>query len=810
MKLVPGEALDIGPGERRLLLLPALMFIAAALAGYAGTFVIRPPNYLVMVIMAAGGASAAFLIFAIPTQTLLLFRKLILRFGLAVLRGRYRSELRKVHERLTEAGDLAQDPVRLGDLAVTEHLLGATEAAQRDLGAALELAPENAALLNNLGVVIAEMGEYDRAAAIIARAVDLDPAPQIRTNLGLLAPLASDLEPFRRLISGLTQEQDATALNNIGVFHMRQGNLDLAWEWFLRATRSDPKSPHAWANLGLISYRRGRLREAVGHLITAGRAAPDDARIANNLGVVLAAAGKPAWSRQQLDRARTLEPANIGIRINSVSVQALEGHVEAAIRGLRSLVSGPYHRAEAYYNLAALQLATGDPESAAASAAAAVEEGEHSSDAYTNLAVALWECGRKAEAISHFQAAFAAADAGPMAASNLGRALMQEGQPERALEVLTAAREKWRGDPDLAFDLAVAALATVAARYRPDMSPAERRDFFVELHRSFAGLDSAVRRGGQAPLEAHVNMALYHYLRQEYVLAAEGFAHAAKLAPDILELRFLAGTAYGRAADHHVQQTEDGRRELTPEGVELVRLAIPHLEAACEAKDVTADALYNLGRCLYAIEEFDRALEVFRKALRLENSEEMNSLAALCAARQARQWQEQVRTQSLMSEARKEALTNKARQYLDTAVFYFRQALLQNELNPSLHGNMGLAYMLRNQQHDVEAALRHWQRMRAIAGTAMETRFAEFTQIASAEHATRVNFDDREVLCRDIDVFRWVSVLPPQPAGLHYVLEAVSVQLPWRLMATDETLKDALRLRDRIAARERALARLEA
>lgn len=807
---VHGEKVEAGPTDRSPIILFGLMFCAAVGAGYGSTLLFDPPRYSLMVVMAAGGASAAFLAFAIPTQTILFARKTLIRFGLALKRGRLHATLDAVHSALAEDAKEGDSASTLGDLALIEYLRGASEAAERDLARGLEIEPDSPALINNLGVVLADGKRYDRAAELFARAALAHGLNDARVNLGLVAPLTEDPEPLTLLVRDEPAPTDVMALNNIGVFHMRHGNPDLAAEWFARAIREEPGHAYARANMGLLSYRRDRVREAAAHLIRAARSAPADARIANNLGVVLARAGKQGWSHEQLARARALEPANIGIRINMMCVEALGGRVDAAMRGLRTLTAAAYHRADAYYNLAVLQLASGDNEGAVVSASAAVEQGEKGADAYGNLAVALSRAGREDEAVSHFQSANGAPDAGPRAASNLGRALMLQGDTERALATLEAAREKWRGDVELALDLATAFLAVAVSQFRAGMSPGERRDFFAELHRSYAGLDAATRAEGEIPPEAHVNMGIYFYLREEFLDAAEHIERAIKAAPDIVELRHIAGTAYGAEADRDRHVLEDGTRTLTTQGLELVRKAVPHLEAACEPRDSSPDAFYNLGRCLYALGEYERALEVFRKALRLEDSEEINTLAALAAAKQARKWQDAVKTQSLMAEGKKQALTRRARQFMDAAVQYFRQALLHNELIPSLHGNIGLAYMLRNQEHDVESALRHWQRMRSIAGPEMSKRFTELTQIQSLEHASRVQFDDSEVACREIDVPAWVSTMPPQPAGLHYVLEPVSEQHEWRLATSNEALKGALEIRDLIAASTATLARLEA
>ncbi|MGE5531450.1 MAG: hypothetical protein ACM3VW_04975, partial [Bacteroidota bacterium] len=237
------------------------------------------------------------------------------------------------------------------------------------------------------------------------------------------------------------------------------------------------------------------------------------------------------------------------------------------------------------------------------------------------------------------------------------------------------------------------------------------------------------------------------------------------------------------------------------------RRANPILEEGFVAREVLVPASYNLARCLYVLKDYEGALAAVRKGLRLENNEELNTLAALAAARQAQRTRLLYKTQ-MLSDAKRSQLRARTLELLNVAVHYFRQALLRNELDPTSHGNLGIAYMLRNREQDVEAALRHWERMRAIGGGAGQRRYEELAQMENFADPSRVGFDDRNAKLRGIDVVRWLAVAPPRPPAIRFVIEPVAVQLPWRLVARAERLKAALALRDRIAQDELRLARL--
>jgi Flp pilus assembly protein TadD len=77
--------------------------------------------------------------------------------------------------------------------AVALDTLGRSGEAQAAYGRALELSPDNPAVLNNLGLSQALAGRLDEGIATLSRAADLPTAPaQLRQNLALLLALKGD------------------------------------------------------------------------------------------------------------------------------------------------------------------------------------------------------------------------------------------------------------------------------------------------------------------------------------------------------------------------------------------------------------------------------------------------------------------------------------------------------------------------------------------------------------------------------------------------------------------------------------------
>lgn len=790
----------------RRLLVWLVTLSMAALCGYLGSRMVRPFSYLGVGVWTAGGAAAGILVTMIPGQAWRVLRRG--RIYLSLLRQR-RTIRRLVKAERAALSRLAQElpsAQLLGDLAVAELLRQEFETAEATLARGLELSPADPRLLNNLGVALAAQEQYERAAELFVQALSAGTDHEAAINLALIVPHVQDPERLVRMIEQSGRTLTGRAMNNVGATHAARGEWALAEKWFTSAVQEDPDLPAARANLGLVAYRDGRLQDAADEIMQASRQAPNEPAFTNHLGVILAAAGQTDQAAQYLRRAHRLDPASVAIRANMAAVDADSGHWHVARKELRALLNVDERSADVYYNLAVCELAVQEAGAAADAAAAAIAAGDTGSDAYTVLAVALWEQGRRAEALSHFESAVKAPDAGPIATGNLGRALLLENRVEQAEAALAQGLERWPADPHLVFDAASARLAAAAMHFDANLPLSQRQPLIAAVQRSFNDLQSGLSRPDLAA-EAHVNLGLYHYMQEGYDSAAEHFEAAAKLVQKSREISFLIGTTFGKEGARQTQRTEDGDTAPTAVGRGYLRRAVPFLEAAMESREVLVPASHNLGRCLYVLKEFERALAAFRKSIRLANTPELNTMAALSAARQAQRIQLLFKTQ-LLSEGKREQLRARSLELLNVAVHYFRQALLHNELDPTVHGNLGIAYMLRNRENDVEAALRHWERMRAIGGGAMERRYAELAQMENLADPSRVGFDDRNVKLRDIEPLRWLAVPPPRPTSIRFVTEPVPVQRPWRLAATTEPLQAALELRDAAAASVIRLQRL--
>ena len=101
------------------------------------------------------------------------------------------------------------------------------------------------------------------------------------------------------------------AENNLGSAYVDIGDIDTAYEHFLRATQERPKYGLAHYNLGNMLRRKNRLPEAVGELQLAIQYAQDPAQLANalhNLGVVWIEQNRLAEARAAFSEALAAQP----------------------------------------------------------------------------------------------------------------------------------------------------------------------------------------------------------------------------------------------------------------------------------------------------------------------------------------------------------------------------------------------------------------------------------------------------------------------------------------------------------------------
>lgn len=183
---------------------------------------------------------------------------------------------------------------------------------------------EDAGLLSDLAVVLAQSGRPRQAEEAIRRALELRPAhPEAHNNLGLLlcaqsrAPEAETA--FRRALE--LQEAYPEAHNNLGALLAAQGRSNEAESAYRRALELQDAYPEAHNNLGALLAARGRAEQAESAYRRALELRGAYPEALNNLGILLAGRGSTAQAEAAYDRALALRPDYHSARWNLALLQ---------------------------------------------------------------------------------------------------------------------------------------------------------------------------------------------------------------------------------------------------------------------------------------------------------------------------------------------------------------------------------------------------------------------------------------------------------------------------------------------------------
>ena len=215
------------------------------------------------------------------------------------------------------------------------------EEAAKSFRLAIKLNPNRADAYDNLGKVLAEMGDLDEAIVAYRRAIDLYPSEAIA----------------------------ASPYNNLGLALVNKGQWEEGVKAYCRAIKLDPKfsnpyqnltnvlastgvdihhqdidirkNAQAFKNLGITLYSQGQLEGALACLYCDLELNPDSAVAYNNLGSVLGDLGRLEEANEVYQRAIKLD-SNYGIAYNNLgNLLRRQGRIEEAIKTYRQAIKLP-------------------------------------------------------------------------------------------------------------------------------------------------------------------------------------------------------------------------------------------------------------------------------------------------------------------------------------------------------------------------------------------------------------------------------------------------------------------------------------
>ena len=796
-------------GTRRLY---AVLAVVAGIGlgwSYAQIY-LRDQGVLWLIATAVIGAVLGFVLFLMPGVMVQYLRKLAYRFTLSRRAARLRTLLGRAHRRLTERVENDPDSDEPWEaLGVVELLRGDHQRAAEWLQRAAAAKPDDPLTQANLAVALAELGELDRAARLLTEAAVLPESVEVANhNLGVLLARNPPVAVVDHVLASIEELRSAGTLNSLGIWELRRNDLELAEDYFRQAAEANPVDVAPRANLAVVAHRRGRTEDAMARMTDAEILDPLNPAIHNDLGVLLCAASQPMAAARQLSRASFLSPGSVAVELNRGCVRLLLGQYPDALDSFNNPLVRDEHPVQAAHDTALALIGQARYTAALENLEPALGLAPGDPDLHTNAGCLAWALGDEQRMADELEQAATAGSDEIGVTTNLATARIMRGRAREAVAMLEKLSERHRTNMVVTFHLGLAYLADALTDYRIDMSRPERQEFFRALHRAVRPLDAAAADKETCSYEALANLALYRYLRQQYEQAIEAWGAVAKAYPEDGYLQSALGTCMAEQAMALQSSHEADGDSMIGRAREMLVRARRHLNKAIELQEQTPDVYCNLGMAVYNLGDVEGARQAFRKMLQIESSDDAANNLAIVYAKEASRLRHEARSAALVSEERQRDLNEQMRTAISTALHYFHKALEVDRDNAILHGNIGLAYMIRNRETDVESALRHWQHMRRLGGAEQAKRYEELTALVDAKEGTRAEFDETLMNFRPLDPHKALTNLPPSVAGPHYAMLPVTQEADWVLISSDREVRRALRLRERITGLKQRLARL--
>jgi Tfp pilus assembly protein PilF len=202
-------------------------------------------------------------------------------------------------------------PIR-NNLGAVYWRTGNAKAAEREWNEALRVNPQNAIVLNNVGLLCAKEKRYDNAVSYLRRAMQLKPNyTDPHLNLGsVYAELGEDEAAELQLRAAVALSPlNTRARNELGKLYLDAGRLGEAEEQFWRSDQSEPNVV-ACDGLGDIYTRRGERDKGEEAFRRAVSLESFDSRGHFGLAAIYAASGQNSSAMREYQEGLKTDPAN--------------------------------------------------------------------------------------------------------------------------------------------------------------------------------------------------------------------------------------------------------------------------------------------------------------------------------------------------------------------------------------------------------------------------------------------------------------------------------------------------------------------
>jgi len=292
-------------------------------------------------------------------------------------------------------------------LGTISFLQGRLAEAKENFEQALRIRPEFPDALDNLAIVLIDLGRGDEAIPYLRKGFEyqsIADAAEASFRLGaalLKMKRVDDAMPNIR--QGIRLKPDyAEGHALLGAALQTSGKLSEAKSELDEAIRLKPDSPSLHRELADILLALGQSDEAIFQLETALHIDPQDPDSHEALAKLYAAKGRPAGAVTHYQEAVRLKPGQ-PLLYNALAVvlQTLERPKEAQAHFQEAIRLKPDY-ADAHYNLGLLLAALGRRDEAIAEFKSSLRYDPNHPEAHDALGAALFESGKFAEAVAEF------------------------------------------------------------------------------------------------------------------------------------------------------------------------------------------------------------------------------------------------------------------------------------------------------------------------------------------------------------------------------------------------------------------------
>lgn len=477
----------------------------------------------------------------------------------------YDKAIEYAKESLSRDGDNPDSHILIGNIYF--EMARYKDAIQR-YEVALKFAPDNAALLYNMGAALMKTGDQFSAAEYFKKAASSDKIGEIAHR----------------------------AYSKLGVLFTEMGSFDLAEKYLKQAVSVRPNDPVNRYNLGIAYLRQKKNELAIEEFIKAEEFGAKDALMLENLGDAYSALKDYDRSISAFQRLLDVNSRNVRILSRVAEIYYEKGELDKALA--------------AFGKVTMIEPAT-----------------ENARIAYLNMGNILDDAGRFDEAIEAYNKALAINPKDSDAYYNLGLAYKHADKPELAVQSWKKGSDLNRDDPKNLiavadfyyeknmFDLAEREYETAIARWPNIQEPhfkissiyykREKYEFALKGFKKAAEIDPKSDYSRRAFINIGMILSKIKTDEDSLTEAVNYIQKSLMLKSNDSEALFALGIIYYRK-DMHDRAIES------------------FLQCVRTSKDssLTAEAYNNIGKCHYKRREYKRALQNFSRAVEENPSKE--------------------------------------------------------------------------------------------------------------------------------------------------------------------------------------------